>query len=474
MSTTQHIETDYLVIGAGAVGLAFADTLLDETSASITIVDRHDKPGGHWNDAYGFVALHQPSAFYGVNSTELGSGRKDSMGLNAGMHELASGPEISAYFDKLMHQRLLPSGRVRYHPMSEYLGKGRFASILSGEETQVSVRRKTVDATYYGTTVPSTHTPKYRVADGVQLVAPNALPQLWKGGQRPRRFAILGAGKTAMDVGVWLLRSGAQPDAIQWVRPRDAWMINRLNTQPGEEFFHETVGGQADLMEAFAEAASIDELFLRLETMGQMLRIDRDCKPTMFHYATISTGEVDLLRQIRRVVRLGHVLAIEPDALMQEQGRVALEPGTLCIDCTASAVTRRPAQPIFQGPRIVLQIVRCPHPCFSAALVAHVEAQYGDDEARKNLLCGTVSFPESMHDYPRATLQSMMNQYQWSLDKDLRGWIRQSRLDGFGKVTAGIDKSDHAKQAVLARLRSSSEAAMANMRRLMAANAAPG
>ena len=42
------METDYLVIGSGAVGMAFVDTLLDESDAHITIVDRHGKPGGHW------------------------------------------------------------------------------------------------------------------------------------------------------------------------------------------------------------------------------------------------------------------------------------------------------------------------------------------------------------------------------------------------------------------------------------------
>jgi hypothetical protein len=57
----------------------------------ITIVDRHGKPGGYWNDAYSFVALHQPSAFYGVNSLQLGSGLKDDHGLNAGVYELPLG-----------------------------------------------------------------------------------------------------------------------------------------------------------------------------------------------------------------------------------------------------------------------------------------------------------------------------------------------------------------------------------------------
>lgn len=62
---------------------------------------------------------------------------------------------------------------------------------------------------------------------------------------------IVGAGKTAMDVGVWLLNCGANPDAIRWVMPRDSWLVNRLNTQPGAEFFETTIGGQADQMDAF-------------------------------------------------------------------------------------------------------------------------------------------------------------------------------------------------------------------------------
>ena len=119
----RRADTDYLIIGAGATGLAFADTLIAESDAHVTLVDRHGKPGGHWNDAYSFVTLHQPSSFYGVASTELGSGLKDPIGLNRGMAELASGPEVSGYFDRVMNHRLLASGRVSYHPLSNYLGE---------------------------------------------------------------------------------------------------------------------------------------------------------------------------------------------------------------------------------------------------------------------------------------------------------------------------------------------------------------
>jgi NAD(P)-binding Rossmann-like domain len=322
-----RIETDYLVIGSGAVGLAFADTLLDETDAHITIVDRRGKPGGHWNDAYSFVTLHQPSAFYGVNSMALGSRRKDAIGPNKGMDELASGPEISAYYDKVVNQKLLPSGRVAYHPMCNYLGERQFESILSGARTQVQVRKKVVDATHHSPAVPSTHTPRFCIASGVRLVPPNALPRLGLTPDAPpaRHFVILGAGKTAMDAGVWLLASGVDPGAISWVVPRDSWLVNRVTTQPAPEFFNQSIGGQADQMEAFAKATSTADLFARLEACGAVLRIHTDQTPSMFHLATVTPGEVELLRSIRHVIRKGRVQAIEADhLLLGDGGRRAL------------------------------------------------------------------------------------------------------------------------------------------------------
>jgi len=468
-------DTDYLIIGAGATGLAFADTLIAETDAHVTLVDRHGKPGGHWNDAYSFVTLHQPSSFYGVASTELGSGLKDSIGLNRGMAELASGPEVSGYFDRVMNHRLLASGRVSYHPLSNYLGDvdggGEFESLLSGERTQVTVRRKIVDATYFSPAVPSTHTPAFAVGEGVRVVTPNALPGLWQlaqGGPMPRRFVVLGAGKTAMDACIWLLQSGTPADAITWVMPRDSWVVNRLSTQNGREFFKEAIGGQADQMQAFAEASSIGDLYLRLEACGALLRIDRGRMPTMFHLATLSEAEVEVLRRIRDVVRLGRVTAIDAGGMQLEQGRVAVEPGALFIDCTASAVHFKEPTPVFQGGRIVVQLLRAPLVAFSAALTAYVEAHY-DDEAHKNRLCTPVPFPRTTADYARTVAVNMSNQFHWGQDTALRQWIRHCRLDAFGRLAGGVDKADAEKQALLARLKTQAQAAAANMPRLLAA-----
>ena len=464
------IETDYLVVGAGASGLAFADTLLDETDAHVTVVDRHGKPGGHWNDAYPFVTLHQPSAFYGVNSTELGSGRKDTTGLNAGLYELASGAEICGYYDRVVNTRLVPSGRVSYHPMSDYEGEGRFRSLLSGAVTRVHVRRKVVDATYASPTVPSTHTPSFSVAPGVRVVPPNALPGLGSEAEVPHRFTVLGAGKTAMDTCVWLVQAGADPDAITWVVPRDSWLINRVTTQPAPEFFDEVIGGQADQMAAFAAATSTDDLFLRLEACGAVTRIDRDRTPRMFHLATVAPGEVEVLRRIRDVVRLGRVRALEPGRVVLDDGEVPVAPGTLFVDCTASAVRPRPLQPVFQGDRIVLQMLRLPQPAFSSALTAWVEAHHGD-EGEQNRLCAPVRFPHTLDEYAGAVMTTMLNQFSWSQDRDLRRWIRTSRLDGFGKLVSGVDRGDAHRMAVLARYRDQAMAAVGNMPALTGAAA---
>ena len=120
----QTLQADYLVAGAGTTGMAFTDALIAESDASVVLVDRRDAPGGHWNDAYPFVRLHQPSAFYGVNSVHLGCDRIDQSGLNAGYYEQATGGEICQYFQQVLEKVLLPSGQVTFLGRSRARGAG--------------------------------------------------------------------------------------------------------------------------------------------------------------------------------------------------------------------------------------------------------------------------------------------------------------------------------------------------------------
>ena len=294
----KHTKPTIWVLGTGAVGMAFVDTLLDETDATVLMVDNHALPGGHWNDAYPFVRLHQPSHFYGVASTALGSKHVDQAGSNAGFFELASGAEVLSYFERVMRQRFLPSGRVEYFPMceyeDEYEGGGRFRSLLSGEAHEVTVRRRVVDCTFFRRLCRHDTSATTRWPMGSAVCPPRSArvaPQY-------SAFCVIGAGKTAMDALVWLLDQGAAPEQLRWVCPRRSWLINRDVTQGSVEYFKQSIGGFAGQMEAIAQASSLDDLFERLEAAGFMLRIHDDQAPTMVHYATMSHGE---LRQLKRI-----------------------------------------------------------------------------------------------------------------------------------------------------------------------------
>lgn len=324
-------ETDYLIIGAGASGLSFADALLDQTDAHITLVDRRDKAGGHWNDAYPFVRLHQPSSYYGVPSLGLGRGSIDKSGLNKGFEELASGQEVANYFHTVMQDRLLQSGRVRFLPMSEHLGHGEVKQLLSNKVTQIDVRHRFVDARLLENGIPLTHQRKFHVAAEVTCIPPNHLPQK---AQLHDHFTILGAGKTAMDSVLWLLENGADATQIRWVVPRDPWMINRAFTQPSGAFYQESYGGTMRQMEAVKDATSIDDLADRMEAANLWMRLDPSVRPVIMHGPTVSMAELERLREVRDIVRMGHVENIEPDTLALVGGTCSAKPNTLYIDCT--------------------------------------------------------------------------------------------------------------------------------------------
>ncbi len=460
------LKTDYLIVGSGAVGMAFADTLLTETDANIIIVDRYAKPGGHWNVAYPFVTLHQPSQFYGVSSKELSKGRVDEVGLNKGLNDLATGQEVSAYFDDVMRHQFLPTGRVQYFPMCNYEGEGKFTSKLSGEAFQVSYD-KLVDCTFLNTSVPSTHTPGFTIADGVPFIPLNDLPKVT---QPPEGYVVIGGGKTGIDAVLWMLETGIDPDKITWIMPRDAWLLNRANTQPSMAFFENTMGAQAAQFESIANAENMDDMFDRLEASGYFLRIDRGVRPKMYHAATVSEMEIEELRKVKNIVRMGRVSAIEKDRIILAEGEIPTSTGHLHVDCSASAVTRTDMIPVFNGDTITPQTVRAYQPVFSASLIAHVEASERD-EAEKNRLCAVVPLPNSTYDYMRMTAAMMMNQYNWGQDKEIQAWMLENRLDGFSKMVAELDPADTAKVDILKRLRANAMPAMAKLQQFITENA---
>jgi hypothetical protein len=416
-------ETDYLVVGAGASGLAFADTLVAEADVEVTVIDRRPAVGGHWLHAYPFVRLHTPSAYYGVNSLALGEDRIDEVGENAGYYERATGEEVRGYFAEVAGH-LERTGRVRFLTGHEHVHGTQVRDIGSGTVHDVAVRRKVVDARYLEASVPATHTPSFAVAPGARLVPVNDLPAA---AGSTSSFTVLGSGKTAVDACVWLLDNGVDPDVIRWVRPRDAWFLDRGQFQPLDQVGELMTGLSLDA-EAGAQATDIEDLFERLEASGRLVRVDPSRPATMFRGTMLSPGELQAVRQIEDVVRLGRVRRIEADRIVLQEGEVATSPDVLHVDCTALGLRDAPPTPIFQPGRIVLQQVRHLSPSFNAALVGFVEA-HRDDDADKNRLCPPNPYPASVHDWPRMVSRTWRTERRWISEPDLMGWVAASRLN---------------------------------------------
>lgn len=472
---TETLKTDYLVIGSGAVGMAFVDELLLQNSdADIIIVDRFAKPGGHWNSAYPFVTLHQPSTFYGVSSKELSQGLRDKVGWNKGLGDLASGSAILAYFDDVMRHTFLPSEQVRYYPLcsvegeidSETTQKGvvEFHHHLNGQTYRVEAKT-IVDCTYLKTTVPSTHTPNFTFDEGVKFIPLNDIPKIK---EAPEGFVVIGGGKTGIDCVLFLLENRVDPNKITWVKSRDGWLLNRENTQPSEDFFFNTMGAQASQFESIAGAKDKDDMFDRLHESGYFLRFSDDVRPTMFHGATISPMELEELQKVKNVVRMGRITHIGSDTITLDRGTAPTSPNHVHIDCSASAITNLNLKTVFKGRLITPQTVRSYQPVFSAAFIAMVEAKY-DSEAEKNKFCQVVPLPNSEDDYMKLTAAFMMNQYLWGQTPDIRKWLLNNRLDGFSRMVAGIKPDDTDKKAVMKRLSDNAMPAVMKLNQFMAA-----
>jgi hypothetical protein len=421
----RRVDTDYLVVGAGAMGMAFTDALVDHADVHVTLVDRRDAPGGHWGDAYPFVRLHQASVFYGVPSTALGDGAIQRTGPEAGLHERAGLAEILTYYEDVLRRRLLASGRVTFLAGSEYRTDGADHVVTarsSGERLEVRVRRRVVDAAYLSPSVPATTPPPFGVADGARVVT---VGDLVTTGDAPSRFVIVGSGKTATDAIVWLSNEGVAPDRIVWVRPRDPWMLDRAVVQPDPAVI---LGMAADTVGAAAQATSLDDLFLRLEAAGVMLRIDPTHVPTMAMTPTLGRWELDLLRRVEDVVRLGHLRHVARGELVLDRGSVRVPDDAVVVHCAAAGLRRPPLVPIWSHDAIRLQTVRAGFPCFGAALTGYVEATR-DDDRDKNRTCPPNVYSDALADWARMQARGAVATAAFGAEPDVAAWAEACLLN---------------------------------------------
>lgn len=441
---TRVVQADYLVVGAGAAGMAFTDALIDHSNARVALVDRRHWVGGHWLDDYPFVRLHQASAFYGVASTLLGGGRVQRHGPEAGLHERADVAEICSYYGHILNERMLNTGSVEFFANCEYSADRQFVSRISGKRFEVPPKCRVVDARYLSPSIPADTPPPFDVATGAHAITVNSLARL---DEASSEYVVVGSGKTATDTCIWLLTRGVDAGNICWIRPREPWMLNRAMIQPDPALF---LGAAARIMETAAAASTLEELFLRLEDSGIMIRIDRSVTPTMAKTPTLATWELKLLRTIEHVVRLGHVRRVEPGRIALDGGSLAIAKDAVVVHCAASGLKYPPTIPLWGRTAITLQPIRAGFPCFGAALAGYVEATRSDD-AEKNRLCPPTPYPNTLADWAFMTLRGAIAGMAFGSEPDIKAWadgvaINPARLPPEQDRTADL-------QDVLARLK---------------------
>ena len=96
-------------------------------------------------------------------------------------------------------------------------------------------------------------------------------------------FVIVGAGKTAIDAVLFLLKNDLNPEKISWIMPRDSWILDRAQIQPTLESIGTTLATQ---IIPGSQSDNIDDFFDKISKAGGLLRIDDNIKPEMYRCST--------------------------------------------------------------------------------------------------------------------------------------------------------------------------------------------
>ena len=457
-------ECDYLVVGGGATGMAFVDTLLKHSSSeqkpSIVMVDQHALPGGHWNDSYGYVRLHQPSSMYGVESTPLEPHPKDD-------EHRATRLEIVQYYEGLLAkwQEAFPFvfvGNARVdlaHCHQQPPNEQQVANLQSVADASVTqsirIRQRLVDARYLEPDIPKFVPPQFTFDSSVvNVLTPNELMEREESPSSPHHYCVIGAGKTGMDTVVYLLTVlKADPSQITWIIPNEAWITARENMKSCMEFLHTCC--QLYQQGTSTDPRTTDFLqagFREWEKQGHIYRLAKDIEPTKFKDATLSKEEMATLQRVTNILRNGRVAEIT------KEGAIIFADGTkhtvsssaqdvTFVHCSAGAFqytkqTQAPP-PMFQKSVITIQdVYGTPGFCFVGSMIGFLESLARLSDEERNQLClkptpdvsqlqkplgpsgGDVGVLSPSH----GLVQRVTNLKEWMAVPEIRAWITTNRL----------------------------------------------
>lgn len=329
---------DLCIVGAGLAGLnaAFVATEHLPATARVLIVDKHQEPGGMWNDAYSYVCLHQPYRMFTAGNIKWSLDRQRSY--------LATRDEVAAHLRhcfEVISERVIVDARWGW----EYVGHSEDAAsvvvdcrALDGEAHTFATERF-IDARSFEI---ESLKPLAIESHGVHSIAPNDLKQsgLLTGGDDDAVW-VIGSGKTAMDTVVALVR--ANPNRrVGMVTGTGTYFLSRDLLFPAgrKRWF-----GGSRYSSIFADAAGRFDGTNAAEvaewcpaTYGTTPLVDP--APTHALFALLSESERATVARAVNAIIAGHLVDVVDEAsgpvmVLRSGERHPISSGSWVVNCTS-------------------------------------------------------------------------------------------------------------------------------------------
>ena len=69
------------------------------------------------------------------------------------------------------------------------------------------------------------------------------------------------------------------------------------------------------------DVKNVNDLFVQMEKINYMIRLDETRTPTAFKCATVSSAELKLLRKVKNVIRKGRLHSLEKEKIIFQDNR---------------------------------------------------------------------------------------------------------------------------------------------------------
>lgn len=330
------------IVGAGIAGLnaAFVAGRYLSGGARVLLLDRHEQPGGMWNDAYTYVRLHQPYSFFTAGNIPWT--------LTEDRRYLARGDQVQAHFDhclRVISQGLDIDARWGW----EYLSRVEHPQGVTILACDPEGRERTFTAAQLihaaGFDV-SVNPPLSLSSKRVRSTAPHLLAQdglLSSDDDGP--VWVIGGGKTAMDTVQALVAASGR--RVGLVAGSGTYFFDRDKLYPTG--MRRWLGGTpASAMYAKA-AKRFDGTNSEEVTRWAQSRYTTSLVPSPIHNvgALLSRTEADVVRTGASPILRDHLLDVEdtdggPMMVLRSGERVSMAEGSWVVNCTG-----------FLGPREV-------------------------------------------------------------------------------------------------------------------------